>query len=59
MIFFSNNQTASLTGPAGSLLLPPDDEITLKLAQTDYPLSLRSVERTIADYGLQQKTLRA
>ena len=32
MIFFSNNQTASLTGPAGSLLLPPDDEITLKLA---------------------------
>jgi hypothetical protein len=32
--------------------------IAQKLGQTDHPLSTRSVERTIADYGLQKKTLR-
>jgi hypothetical protein len=32
--------------------------IAQKLSQTDHPLSTRSVERTIADYGLQKKTLR-
>ena len=140
MISFSENQLPSLTGPAGSLLVLPKDEITLKLAmlyegeceglgplkaadkfgyskqryfqlrhlfseqgaiallskttgpqsnyrrtdevvrqiirhrfldpdmspeviaqkleQTDHPISIRSVERTIADYGLQKKTLR-
>jgi hypothetical protein len=140
MISFSENHLASLTGKAGSLLVLPDDEITLKLAmlfegdceglgpleaarkfgyskqryfqlrhlflekgaialqskttgpksnyrrtnevvrqiirhrfldpdvspeviaqklgQTDHPISIRSVERTIADYGLQKKTLR-
>jgi hypothetical protein len=140
MISFSENHLASLTGPAGSLLVLPNDEITLKLAmlfegdceglgpleaarkfgyskqryfqlrhlflekgaialqskttgpksnyrrtdelvrqiirhrfldpdispeviaqklgQTDHPISIRSVERTIADFGLQKKTLR-
>lgn len=140
MISFSENHPPSLTGPAGSLLIVPNDEITLKLAmlyegeceglgplkaadkfsyskqryfqlrhlfseqgaiallskttgpqshyrrtdqvvrqiirhrfldpdmspeviaqklrQTDHPISIRSVERTIADYGLQKKTLR-
>ena len=140
MISFSQDHVASLTGPAGSLLLLPNDEITLKLTmlyegdceglgplaaarkfgyskqryfqlrhrfqeqgalallsqttgpksnyrrteevvrqiirhrfldpdtspeviaqklgQTDHPISIRSVERTIADYGLQKKTLR-
>lgn len=139
MISLSENQPPSLTGPAGSLLVLPDDEITLKLAmlyegdceglgpleaarkfgyskqryfqlrhlfleqgavallskstgpksnyrrtdevvrqiirhrfldpdasaqviaqklaQTDHPISIRSVERAIADYGLQKKTL--
>jgi hypothetical protein len=33
--------------------------IAQKLGQTDHPISIRSVERTIADYGLQKKTLRA
>ena len=32
MISFSENQTPSLTGTAGSLLVLPEDEITLKLA---------------------------
>ena len=32
--------------------------IVQKLGQTGLPLSLRSVERVIADYGLQKKTLR-
>ncbi len=32
--------------------------IAQKLEQTHHPLSLRSVERVIADYGLQKKTLR-
>jgi len=32
--------------------------IAQKLGQTDHPISIRSVERTIADYGLQKKTLR-
>ena len=32
--------------------------IVQKLRQTGWPLSLRSVERVIADYGLQKKTLR-
>ncbi len=32
MISFSENHTPSLTGSAGSLLVLPDDEITLKLA---------------------------
>ncbi len=141
MISFSENLAPSLTGPAGSLLVLPDDEITLKLAmlyegecdglgpleaahkfgyskqryfqlrhlfeqqgaiallskttgpksnyrrtdevvrqiirhrfldpeaspeviaqklgQTQHPISIRSIERTIADYGLQKKTLRA
>jgi len=140
MISFSENHVASLSGQAGSLLVLPDDEITLKLAmlfegdceglgpleaarkfgyskqryfqlrhlflekgaialqskstgpksnyrrtdqvvrqiirhrfldpnispeviaqklgQTDHPISIRSVERTIADFGLQKKTLR-
>ena len=31
--------------------------ITQKLNQTRYPISLRSVERTIQEYGLQKKTL--
>jgi hypothetical protein len=140
MISFDENNLPSLTGAAGSLLVLPDDEITLKLAmlyegecdgsgpleaarkfgyskqryfqlrhlfreqgaiallskttgpksnyrrtdevvrqiirhrfldpeaspeviaqklgQTRHPLSIRSIERTIADYGLQKKTLR-
>jgi len=33
--------------------------ITQKLQQTHHPLSIRSVQRVIADYGLQKKTLRA
>ena len=33
--------------------------IAQKLGQTDHLVSTRSVERTIADYGLQKKTLRA
>ena len=32
--------------------------ITQKLKQTHHGLSLRSVERVLADYGLQKKTLR-
>ena len=32
--------------------------IAQKLRQTQFPISLRSVERVIADYGLQKKTLR-
>ncbi len=32
MIHFSDSNAPSLTGPAGSLLVGPDDEITLKLA---------------------------
>ena len=31
--------------------------ITQKLKQTRFPISLRSVERTIQEYGLQKKTL--
>lgn len=31
--------------------------ITQKLRQTDFVISVRSVERVIADYGLQKKTL--
>ena len=41
--------------------LDPDvspEVIAQKLAQTDHALSTRSVQRTIADYGLQKKTLR-
>ncbi len=33
--------------------------IAQKLEQTHHNLSIRSVERVIADYGLQKKTLRA
>lgn len=33
--------------------------IAQKLRQTRFSISLRSVERVIADYGLQKKTLRA
>jgi len=33
------------------------DVIAQKLRQTDFPISTRSVERVIADYGLQKKTL--
>ena len=32
--------------------------ITQKLCQTHFPISLRSVHRIIADYGVQKKTLR-
>ncbi len=32
--------------------------ITQKLEQTRHALSIRSVQRVIADYGLQKKTLR-
>jgi len=32
--------------------------IAQKLGQTQHPISIRSIERTIADYGLQKKTLR-
>jgi len=32
--------------------------ISQKLRQTQHPLSIRSVQRVIADYGLQKKTLR-
>lgn len=32
--------------------------IAQKLHQTQHPLSIRSVQRVIADYGLQKKTLR-
>jgi hypothetical protein len=32
--------------------------IAQKLQQTHHPLSLRSIHRVIADYGLQKKTLR-
>ena len=32
--------------------------IAQKLRQTQFPISLRSVNRVIADYGLQKKTLR-
>ncbi|HUZ58436.1 MAG TPA: helix-turn-helix domain-containing protein [Hanamia sp.] len=40
--------------------LDPDDSaavITQKLKQTHHSISLRSVERTIQEYGLQKKTL--
>jgi hypothetical protein len=43
------------------LFLDPDaspEVITQKLCQTNFPISLRSVHRIIADYGLQKKTLR-
>ena len=33
------------------------DVIAQKLRQTDFSISTRSVERVIADYGLQKKTL--
>jgi len=141
MIILHDSHPAELTGPAGSILLPPDDEITFKLAmlfegqcegsgptqaaskfgyskaryfqllhlyqargaralqsqptgpksnyrrtdevvrqvirhrfldpeaspeviaqklcQTQHALSIRSVQRVIAEYGLQKKTLRA
>lgn len=141
MITFTDSQRPQFTGPSGSLLILPDDEITLKLAmlyegqcegsgatqaaakfgyskaryfqllrllqeqgalalhskptgpksnyrrtdevvrqvirhrfldpdaspeviaqkleQTHHALSIRSVQRVIADYGLQKKTLRA
>jgi transposase len=41
--------------------LDPDaspEVIAQKLRQTNFPISLRSVHRIIADYGLQKKTLR-
>lgn len=41
--------------------LDPDaapDVIAQKLRQTQFPISLRSVQRILADYGLQKKTLR-
>jgi hypothetical protein len=41
--------------------LDPDasaEVITQKLVQTQHPISIRSVHRVIADYGLQKKTLR-
>ncbi len=44
------------------LFLDPDaspEVITQKLRQTHFQISLRSVHRIIADYGLQKKTLRA
>ena len=42
--------------------LDPDASIEViaqKLEQTGHPISIRSVERVVADYGLQKKTLRA
>ena len=33
--------------------------IAQKLKQARFPISIRSVERIVADYGLQKKTLRA
>jgi hypothetical protein len=36
----------------------PAEVITQKLQQAHYVISIRSVERVIADYGLQKKTLR-
>lgn len=42
--------------------LDPDaspDVIAQKLRQTHFSISLRSVERVLADYGVQKKTLRA
>jgi transposase len=33
--------------------------ITQKLQQAGFPISLRTVQRVISDYGLQKKTLRA
>jgi hypothetical protein len=33
--------------------------VAQKLRQTQFQISLRSVQRIIADYGLQKKTLRA
>ena len=42
--------------------LDPDasvEVIAQKLKQTQHPISIRSVERVVADYGLQKKTLRA
>jgi hypothetical protein len=42
--------------------LDPDSSpevIVQKLRQTHFPISLRSVQRVIADYGLQKKTLPA
>lgn len=44
------------------LFLDPDTSAAIvaqKLRQTHFPISLRSVQRIIADYGLQKKTLRA
>ncbi len=44
------------------LFLDPEaspEVVTQKLRQDGYALSLRSVQRIIADYGLQKKTLRA
>ena len=44
------------------LFLDPDaspEVITQKLQQTRFQISLRSVHRIIADYGLQKKTLHA
>jgi hypothetical protein len=41
--------------------LDPDTSVAViaqKLQQAHYPISIRSVERVIADYGLQKKTLR-
>ena len=43
------------------LFLDPDasaDVVAQKLRQTHFAISLRSVQRIIADYGLQKKTLR-
>lgn len=42
------------------VFLDPDSSpevITQKLRQTHFPISLRSVQRIIAEYGLQKKTL--
>jgi Helix-turn-helix domain len=44
------------------LYLDPDaspDVVAQKLRQNHFAISLRSVQRVIADYGLQKKTLRA
>ena len=41
--------------------LDPDCSVAViaqKLQQAHYPISIRSVERVVADYGLQKKTLR-
>jgi hypothetical protein len=58
MLRFSLTDSA-LVGDAGSLpVLATAQVIAQKLQQTGHVISIRSVKRVIADYGLQKKTLR-